>query len=41
MPGETKRRAERRSKMTVYYTHSADANYADVIVAVDGMAWNF
>lgn len=41
MPGETKRRAERRRKMTVYYTHSADSSYADVIVAVDGVAWDF
>lgn len=41
MPGETKRRAEMRSKMTVYYTHSADTKYADVILAVDGMAWDF
>lgn len=30
-----------RTKMTIYYTCSAVSNTADIIISVDGMAWDY
>lgn len=35
------RAAEFRRTTSVYYTHSADSNIANVIICIDGLTWDF
>lgn len=35
------RAAEYRRTTSVYYTHSADSDIANIIVCIDGIAWDF